>query len=101
MSRPFKMKGHQLPGPNQASPTKHTEEEAGYPHKNPHSPDQKVRKNILTGRTTVKTKSIGGHIKTKEVYDKSGILIKKKKKYSKKLRKHLQQKKEGKHVVKE
>ena len=97
MSGPFKMKGSPMKrnfGIG-ASPAKHTEEEAGHPHKNPHHSDQKVRKNILTGRTTVKTKSPGGNIKTKEVYDKSGTLIKEKKKYSRKFRKMRKQQKEG------
>ena len=82
---PFKMKGW--------SAFAHTKEEAGYQHDNPHGDDQKVKKDIL-GRTKVKTTSPSGNIKTKEVY-KDDVLIKKKTRYSRKLRKLQKEKEEG------
>ena len=64
MSGPFKMKGHTLPGPNQASPAKQKEEKpksqeditlekkkAGVGYETTVKRDEKTGKVISTGRT--------------------------------------------------
>ena len=61
MSTPFKLKGHTLPGPNQAAPLKQTTE----------PPKVTYRRNIFTGNKKVKTYTAPGG-GTKYYYDRKG-----------------------------